>query len=457
MLNKSTNSSAPSISPPPAYLLDTNSTACITVGLVFSLTRTVLTLPLSIFVLYLGHQRWRQQRSFTMMSHANVFTFHFAAMELLWPLGLALLISGVCTHDRNMLAVGSMLILTVFYGGGFFHLVTCVDRYLAAVHPMTYLGLKIISFCTLSILCVLVRPGPGDRGGDTARVDQSKQRAFSTLTAIMAVLWFWFVMGQSDQLELTLVALPHLWASWETELLGFLKNKDHVCFPGFDYIEEHRASSETQDNDRHKMLNKSTNSSAPSIYSPLPAYLLDTNSTACITVGLVFSLTRTVLTLPLSIFVLYLGHQRWRQQRSFTMMSHANVFTFHFAAMELLWPLGLALLISGLCTPDPIMSTVGTLVTSTVFYGGGFFHLVTCVDRYLAAVHPMTYLGLRSGLGVRIRNISIVISFCTLSSSVFWFGRDLATEAGTRRELTNQSNGRSPPSQPSWQCCGFGS
>ncbi|TNN38146.1 hypothetical protein EYF80_051684 [Liparis tanakae] len=84
-----------------------------------------------------------------------------------------------------------------------------------------------------------------------------------------------------------------------------------------------------------------------------------------------FIVTLLLLILPLCVYVIYLGFQRWRQQRSGTTMSHSDVFTFHMVVVEL------------------------------------FFHTLTCVERYLAVVHPVTYLGLKKGKGIRLRNISI--------------------------------------------------
>ena len=113
----------------------------------------------------------------------------------------------------------------------FFHTLTCLERYLAVVHPIIYLSLKnergirirnitngcvwplsimeayvfmlfntylnlsvliviliIIVFFSLSVLCVLTRPGPGEQGGDGGRVDQSKQRAFYIIMVILVLL-----------------------------------------------------------------------------------------------------------------------------------------------------------------------------------------------------------------------------------------------------------------------------
>ncbi|KAF0028996.1 hypothetical protein F2P81_018101 [Scophthalmus maximus] len=48
--------------------------------------------------------------------------------------------------------------------------------------------LVVISFCRLSVLRVLIRPGPGERGGDRERVDRSKRRAFYTIIVMWALL-----------------------------------------------------------------------------------------------------------------------------------------------------------------------------------------------------------------------------------------------------------------------------
>lgn len=40
--------------------------------------------------------------------------------------------------------------------------------------------------------------------------------------------------------------------------------------------------------------------------------------------------------------------------------------------------------------------------------GQTLFHLLTCVERYLAVVYPITYLSLRKAQWVRIRNVTII-------------------------------------------------
>nr|XP_033465126.1 uncharacterized protein LOC117245753 [Epinephelus lanceolatus] len=202
--------------------------------------RTILTFPLGSLVLYLGHQRWRQQCSFKTTSHSDVFTYNMAVLNLIWGLACICIICGVYVNLQKMIDAGIYTSSFVVCGEAFFHVLTCVERYLAVVHPITYMGLRnehgvrirnisigcvwlmsfvmtgvtalylpdtalipliillvfslaVVSFCSLSVLCVLIRPGPGEGGGEKQRVDQSKQRAFHTVTAILGVLGLWFV------------------------------------------------------------------------------------------------------------------------------------------------------------------------------------------------------------------------------------------------------------------------
>ncbi|XP_078020887.1 uncharacterized protein LOC144459928, partial [Epinephelus lanceolatus] len=202
----------------------------------FNITRFLLLLPLCILVLYLGLQRWQRQRSTSTaaaMTHSDIFTYHMVAVELVGLLGCILSCCGVFWEHLDVFTVGYYLWAFTWYGEMFFHILTCVERYLAVVHPVTYLSLRgergirirnisigcvwlicvgatglvtlediailwdfcllgfsliIMSFCSLSVLCVLIRPGPGEQGGDTERVDESKRRAFYTIVAILGVL-----------------------------------------------------------------------------------------------------------------------------------------------------------------------------------------------------------------------------------------------------------------------------
>ena len=210
------------------------------VFLTFSMANVLLLLPLCILVLHLVLQRWPQQRSTStaaMMSHSDSFTYHMVIMELVCVFGCVLCCCGIYRVHVLTVLVGYCLFTFTWYGEMFFHSLTCLDCYLAVVHPIIYLSLKgergvgirnisigcvwllcfvatslmfveeislhvsfiiliftliIVSHFSLSVLCVLIRPGPGEQGGDRQRVDQSKHRAFYTILAILGALMLRF-------------------------------------------------------------------------------------------------------------------------------------------------------------------------------------------------------------------------------------------------------------------------
>lgn len=111
--------------------------------------------------------------------------------------------------------------------------------------------------------------------------------------------------------------------------------------------------------------------------------------------------------LPLSILILYLGLQRWWKQPSGMMLSHFDLFTYHVAVIELMGVIGFALLCCGVHTGLPQMMMVGIYLFIFNFNGQMIFHLLTCVEHYLAVVHPIIYLSLRKANVIRKRNIVI--------------------------------------------------
>ncbi|KAM3590214.1 uncharacterized protein V6R79_005933 [Siganus canaliculatus] len=199
----------------------------------FTVTGVFLLLPLYVLVLHLGIQKWRQRRSGAALSHSDVFTCHMVVMELQSVLGFVLICCGVFTNESLLVMFGVIMISLNMSGQMYFHILTCVERYLAVVHPVTYRNLgkqkgvrirnaaivatwlmsfseisvifleiksdfiyscylasaaSAVCFCSLSVLCVLIRPAPGDGGGARLRVDRSKLRPFYTITAILGAL-----------------------------------------------------------------------------------------------------------------------------------------------------------------------------------------------------------------------------------------------------------------------------
>lgn len=142
------------------------------------------------------------------------------------------------SYTDSLFSVGKLLSSFIWPAQIFFHILTCLGRYLAIVHPITYLSLRnergikmrnisigcvwhlcfvemdlvmiknlfYVDFCILAlslaviscsifVLCVLIRPGPGDQGRNREKVDPSKLQAFYTIVAILGVLMLRVVWG----------------------------------------------------------------------------------------------------------------------------------------------------------------------------------------------------------------------------------------------------------------------
>ncbi|XP_043954110.1 uncharacterized protein LOC122820613 [Gambusia affinis] len=213
------------------------------VNTAFILIRISLHLPLCVVILRLGLRRWNQKRSSSSaapMSHSDFFAYLAAIIELIDVLGSILSFIGIHNDDYNIFFSGIILSSFVCFGAMNVNVLTCVERYLAVVHPIAYLklrsgkGIRIrnlicccfwlfsiigigllmltdveaiytlfllslslvtVSFCSFSVLCILIRPGPGEHkhpspyaSKNKHQIDPSKQRAFLTIVAITLVL-----------------------------------------------------------------------------------------------------------------------------------------------------------------------------------------------------------------------------------------------------------------------------
>lgn len=201
----------------------------------FLITNGILLLPFYILVLCLGLRRWWQRRSSStavLTSPSDSFTYHSVFMGLFGILGYLLVCSGISQGHIDLTLHGLTVCSFFWYGETLFHILTCLERYLAAVHPIIFLRIKreggnkvgnisigciwllcggkqlmcltvekaiivdlvvviisftLVSFCSFSVLSVLIRPGPGDGGRQCA--DKSKLRAFYIIMAILIVLF----------------------------------------------------------------------------------------------------------------------------------------------------------------------------------------------------------------------------------------------------------------------------
>jgi len=205
----------------------------------FTITDIFLLIPLCIYILYQGWKKYSTSSAAT-MSHTDIFTYHVVSIELIGVLGCISCYFGIYREDLNVLIGGILLTFFTWFGQTFFHILTCVKHYLAVVHPIIYVSLRTergvrihnicigcvwllcfvgmgltlmenlavivglgilvlalisVSFCSFSVLCVLIHPGPGEQGGDGGRVDRAKLRAFYTIVTILGVLVLRFAFG----------------------------------------------------------------------------------------------------------------------------------------------------------------------------------------------------------------------------------------------------------------------
>lgn len=208
------------------------------ISVAYKISKHASLTPLCVLVLYHGFQQWRQERSFQTSAHSDIFAYHMVAIELIATWGFTVYLDGIHTGDSELFKWGFYSTSIALPGEILIHCLTCVERYLAVVHPVTYLRLRqrggarirnvsigcvwivsfgfivvtanyypdvphalhlcilvlsliLIWFCSLSVLLVLIRPGPG--GGNRDRADQSKQKAFHTIMVILGVLLLWLL------------------------------------------------------------------------------------------------------------------------------------------------------------------------------------------------------------------------------------------------------------------------
>lgn len=105
-----------------------------------------------------------------------------------------------------------------------------------------------------------------------------------------------------------------------------------------------------------------------------------------------FNTVRIFVLLPLCIYILKHGLQQWKH-------------TYHLVFMEIIDIIACILSFTGIYSDYSEILTTGMFLTSFVRNGEIFFHILTCVERYLAVVHPITYLKLKNKRGIKIRTI----------------------------------------------------
>lgn len=209
----------------------------------FIYTSVFTLLPLSVLILCEAIQRWWKQRHMSMPNRVNpseLITYNTVVLELIGLLAFGCYSYGMYTYKGKIMRAAILLLFVVYLGRLLFQCLNCVERYLAVIHPVIYLSLKtergimvrhgimgciwllclgmlllllllsqdvptipffmifavgllVISFCTISVLCALIHPGPGDVSGDKKKVHQTKKTAFFNIAVITVVLFVKYI------------------------------------------------------------------------------------------------------------------------------------------------------------------------------------------------------------------------------------------------------------------------
>ncbi|KAK2899693.1 hypothetical protein Q8A73_012822 [Channa argus] len=345
----------------------------------YTITNIVLLLPLCILVLCHGLKRWQQPHSSSASSttaHSDSFTYHLVTMEIVFFFGFT------------------------WFGETFFQPLTCMEHYLAVVHPITYLSLRKEKW--IRIRNIITGGAPGRQDRDRMTVNQSKLKAFYTIVAILGVLLLrcpWNVLLTMLYVVNVMnagcvVSLCELWMRIPSTLvlpLLFLQRSGVLA--------EISVNSSSSSTDSFPL--SSTNST---LMFQLHCFMDQPNSSAFTA----YTITSLLLLLPLCILVFYHGLRRRQQPRSSSTASttaHSDSFTYHLVTMEIVYFSGCIICCCGIYNYHFQITQTGTYFLCFTWFGETFFQPLTCMEHYLAVVHPITYLSLRKERGVRIRNI----------------------------------------------------
>lgn len=290
-VNSSSSSNA-SIPAQPSFLHDFDLLTCFysRVGngsiIVYTVINNIVLLPLFTLVLYVGVHRWRQQQRRT-MSHSDVLTVQIIVADLIGICATTILCSGSVTEMKAVMLIGVYLLIAYQFIVVSFHMLTCVERYLAVVHPITFVGLRkergirirnaviccawllafteagiaillkqslsicsitiitfnlvVVSFCSLSVLHVLYQPRPGAEGG-SKQVDAFKLRAFYTIFVVLGTLLFRYgfniffnvvlSLSEVDEHKSCVLWMSSFWFSLPSRLVApllFLHREGKLC------------------------------------------------------------------------------------------------------------------------------------------------------------------------------------------------------------------------------------
>lgn len=243
---------------------------------VFSITNILLLLPL--LILASCDELRRQRRTRRTSTQCHLFTCHAMLFELLGVFGWVVCLCGILTDYDAMKIVWLYVLTFTVPGQTLCHVMSCLERYMAVRHPITFRRLKeakmvsirrvvvgliwlvccfkisllgvdgrisfiltlchawvnlsLSSFCSISALCALNRPELQRRCGDRGQTDKSKLMAFYTIMLILVGLWLRyfghmlvllvFFSVHMDMADQCFIAMSGFWFGFPTSLILLL-------------------------------------------------------------------------------------------------------------------------------------------------------------------------------------------------------------------------------------------
>lgn len=224
----------------PNFTYCSTSSASSLMFLSFTCISSFVLVPLSSLVLFTAIQRQRQRTS-TMTTNYDLISYNILALELINLPACGIYLVGRFTFQPVLMKTGLSAVYFVFDGRLLFHCLTCVEQYVAVMHPIIFrnlktkrgvlarnaviafvwlvslltfvfsylhgnslphvpfllifaLGTATISYCTLSVLHALIRPGPGEVSGNKRKVDQAKKRAYVSIAVIAGAMYVTYII-----------------------------------------------------------------------------------------------------------------------------------------------------------------------------------------------------------------------------------------------------------------------
>ncbi|KAJ8397588.1 hypothetical protein AAFF_G00438640 [Aldrovandia affinis] len=179
-------------------------------------------LPINVWVL------WLIVRGLEVVLASEIFTLNLAALELIYCLQVPLILLNYLVLNSILSKPLSFFYGLIIFGRPLFQCCVCVERYLAVLHPLTFLRyrplryrvgcsalvwmitfggcsayvflqhllnyafgvliillLSVMSFCCLAVLRALRSPGPGEGEGQGPHL--AKKRAFRIITVNLVI------------------------------------------------------------------------------------------------------------------------------------------------------------------------------------------------------------------------------------------------------------------------------